>query len=367
MARQRFIWPDLWTDPEIGRLEPAVQLFFIGCFSNADDEGRLLGDPAYLRSTIFPYQDFGIGEVTEIRNVAVANCANLTLYEADGRPYLAFTKWGDYQKPKYPKPSKLPAPPSEKSRKRQGKASGKPSETLPEASRNDGESLPKPSVKLPSQGWDGLGRDGKDKEELTAADQNQDLVPSPTQARSNARDAGANSDEIINISAAATLHGPALSLDEIIAIVNAFPGADTGTGKNLAPLGQQMPADAFHAVVAIAKNRKNVRNRPGLLRSLLELAIRERMTSAAEARLANMEAQELPPTRDPSKAPPVEEVVRSHTFRVSANGHPWGRVEMLISSVLDARGINGDEREQLIEIARSVHNEVNAFDPQPAT
>lgn len=148
MARQRFIWPDFWEDPELGQLEPVVQLFFIGCFSNADDEGRLLGNPSFLRATIFPYLDFSLAEVTEIRDAAVAGCSNLEVYEVDGAAYLAFNKWSDYQKPKYPKPSKLPAPPSQKSRKRRGKPSRKVSETLG-----------KRSPKLPAQGRVGQGRE----------------------------------------------------------------------------------------------------------------------------------------------------------------------------------------------------------------
>ena len=111
MARQRFIHPDFWTDPSIGRLTPTERLFFVGCFSNADDEGRLLGEPAFLRSTIFPYDDMSIAEIREIRDRVVVACPNLRLYEVDGVHYLAFTKWRQYQQPRYPKASKLPPPP----------------------------------------------------------------------------------------------------------------------------------------------------------------------------------------------------------------------------------------------------------------
>lgn len=123
MARQRFIWPDIWTDPTFGRLSPAEMLFFVGAFSNADDEGRLLGDAAYLRSAIFPYQQFTIDEVREIRDAVVKAHKKLSLYEVDGIEYLAFLSWRDYQTPKYPKPSKLPLPPV-KARRRAGIAPG---------------------------------------------------------------------------------------------------------------------------------------------------------------------------------------------------------------------------------------------------
>lgn len=110
MARQRFIHPEFWGDPSIGQLTPIERLFFVGCFSNADDEGRLLGHPAWLRSAIFPYDDISLDDVRAMRDRAAAVCRNFVVYEVDGVEYIAFLKWNRYQKPKYPKPSTLPPP-----------------------------------------------------------------------------------------------------------------------------------------------------------------------------------------------------------------------------------------------------------------
>lgn len=112
MARQRFIHPDIWTDPDIGRLSPLARLLFIGCFSNADDEGRLPASPAYLRNSIFPYDDISLEDIGNLRAQMVANCKNVALYESDGNEYLAFTKWATFQRPRYAKPSRLPPPPA---------------------------------------------------------------------------------------------------------------------------------------------------------------------------------------------------------------------------------------------------------------
>lgn len=111
MARQRWIHPDFWTDPSVAKLSPVERLFFIGCFSNADDEGRLLGDPAYLRSTIFPYDDIPIPKIQVMRDRVVQTCANLVLYRVDDVDYLAFLTWSEYQSPRYAKASRLPPPP----------------------------------------------------------------------------------------------------------------------------------------------------------------------------------------------------------------------------------------------------------------
>lgn len=111
MARRRWIDPGFWTDPHVGKLSPQERLLFLGCVSAADDEGRLLASPAYLRAQVFPYDDISFAEVEEMRNRMVSVCRNVVLYEVDGVEYLAFMQWRKYQNPSHPSPSKLPAPP----------------------------------------------------------------------------------------------------------------------------------------------------------------------------------------------------------------------------------------------------------------
>lgn len=131
MARQRFIWPSIWTDPTLGRLKPIELLLYIGCFSNADDDGRLLGDAAYLRSRIFPYQDLTLRRVKSIRDSVCDVSGSLHLYEVGGVEYLYLSNWSEYQKPKYPTASKLPPPPPDGLPQDSGNGSGKPSPSLP--------------------------------------------------------------------------------------------------------------------------------------------------------------------------------------------------------------------------------------------
>lgn len=111
MARKRFIDPNFWSDTAMGKLSPVERLFFIGCFSNADDEGRLVGSPAYLRSVIFPYDDFTLEEIQNMRDRVARACRNFLVYQADGEEYIAFARWRDYQSPRYSRASRLPAPP----------------------------------------------------------------------------------------------------------------------------------------------------------------------------------------------------------------------------------------------------------------
>lgn len=133
VARQRFIWPSIWKDPVFGRLPGDEQVLFIGLFSIADDEGRLMADPAYLRAELYPYKDFTTKRVTALRDRVVEKCAHVHLYEIGGQAYIQLRKWSDYQKPKYPKPSRIPPP-----------------------------SFPESSPNVSPQGRDGLDRDGLD-------------------------------------------------------------------------------------------------------------------------------------------------------------------------------------------------------------
>ena len=147
MARQRFIWPQLWDDPDLGQLDDGARLLYIGCFSLADDDGRLIGEPVYLKTQVFRYRKTTVAQVAKMRAQIAAACSNFTVYQAGGIEYIAFENWSEYQKPKYPKPSKLPPPP--KARKRR-----KPASTSQKSSGNGSGT---PSGNDSPVGWVGLG------------------------------------------------------------------------------------------------------------------------------------------------------------------------------------------------------------------
>jgi hypothetical protein len=57
MARIRTIKPEFWEDEKISSLPISCRLFYIGTWSFADDNGVVRGNPAVLKSKIFPYDD----------------------------------------------------------------------------------------------------------------------------------------------------------------------------------------------------------------------------------------------------------------------------------------------------------------------
>lgn len=111
MPRRRMIDPTFWTDPDVRKLSLEERLLFIGCISMADDEGRLLGTPEYLKAQIFPYDPrISVGKVKRWRNNIAEKAKNFRLYDNSGVEYVAFLKWSYHQKPSHPKPSRLPPP-----------------------------------------------------------------------------------------------------------------------------------------------------------------------------------------------------------------------------------------------------------------
>jgi hypothetical protein len=105
--------PSFWIDEKLGTVEPVIRLLFMGLISQADDEGRLNGHPALVRSLIFPY-DHHItpDDLDEWLNI-LARLNLILRYEVDQQKYILVVNFKKHQTINRPQPSKLPAPPNE--------------------------------------------------------------------------------------------------------------------------------------------------------------------------------------------------------------------------------------------------------------
>lgn len=149
MARQRFIWPDLWDDSDFGALTPAERLLFIALFSNADDHGRIPADAPNLRAIAFRFDEVSLDQVRDMRDHIVARMGHVQLYSVRGREYIQLTSWAKRQHPKYPTDSRIPGPEEADRLEPSGSVPG----ILPEDS-----AMPPPAVEeRSSAGWVGLG------------------------------------------------------------------------------------------------------------------------------------------------------------------------------------------------------------------
>ena len=112
MARKRMIWRDALNDPDLGRCDDAEWRLWIGLILLADDEGRGLADPPFLRANIWPYHNrskkWVEGKLKSLEN----KMGSLELYEANGRIHYALLKWSEYQtiRKELFRQSKIPPP-----------------------------------------------------------------------------------------------------------------------------------------------------------------------------------------------------------------------------------------------------------------
>lgn len=164
MTRRRMIDPSFWEDSEVAQLTRDERLLLLGCLQHGDDDGRLKGNSAYLKASVFMYdRDIGLDETETLRDSMIKkmegwrqdNLWRLALYANSGADYLAFPNWTQHQKPSHPTPSKLPPPPESI-----GSPSVSPHETERSHSRETPEEL-HPSLGQSSQVKDSIVEDSQ--------------------------------------------------------------------------------------------------------------------------------------------------------------------------------------------------------------
>jgi hypothetical protein len=109
MPTRRMIDPAIWQSESLATLTINQRYLFIGLFSNADDQGRLKGHPALVRSAIFPFDDISLDQIQDNLK-AIEEVGSITIYQKDGKTIIQILGWWDYQSPQYATPSDLPAP-----------------------------------------------------------------------------------------------------------------------------------------------------------------------------------------------------------------------------------------------------------------
>lgn len=107
MARKRMISPEIWESEDFSELSTLAKLVFIGLFSNADDEGRGKANPAYIKSTLFRYEEKM--RITDIETTLdeIALHMSIIFYTYDYREYYQLTNWDAWQKVDKPQKSKI--------------------------------------------------------------------------------------------------------------------------------------------------------------------------------------------------------------------------------------------------------------------
>lgn len=109
MPRKRMISPEIWHNLQLKGLPILERHLYIGLISNADDDGRLRGDPDFVKSAIFPYDSITpstIGDALKRLNERQL----ILLYQVANEKYIQHPKWNKHQYIRDRRPSSLPPP-----------------------------------------------------------------------------------------------------------------------------------------------------------------------------------------------------------------------------------------------------------------
>lgn len=94
---KRMIHTNIWASGQVAKLSRDARLLYVGTITLGDDDGRLKGNAAFLRSQIFPYDE-------ELKTVEVKKWLDeiiksglLKGYEVNGEEYLLHPNWMKYQ------------------------------------------------------------------------------------------------------------------------------------------------------------------------------------------------------------------------------------------------------------------------------
>lgn len=112
MARKRMIDPDFWTDEALGQVDRTTRLLFMGLISQADDDGRLRGNPALIRSQVFPYDEDITASDVDCALDLLQHHGLILRYSVDGQSYLWLRNFAKHQTINKKTDSKLPPPES---------------------------------------------------------------------------------------------------------------------------------------------------------------------------------------------------------------------------------------------------------------
>lgn len=108
--KRRMLDGGIWANDKFARLPYPARLLQMGLINLADDQGRLIAHPSYLRSQIFPYDEEVSASDVRTWLAAIVKNGTAILYEANDREYVQLVNWWEYQNLQYAAPSEHPQP-----------------------------------------------------------------------------------------------------------------------------------------------------------------------------------------------------------------------------------------------------------------
>lgn len=110
MAKARMLHNKISKSLQVDSLPLQAQLLFTWMISWADDEGRLKGEPKYIKGTVIPYKNWSEKLVKDYLN-KMKDVSLIYYWQQNEEWLIEFIKWSDYQHLRKDRlePSKLPS------------------------------------------------------------------------------------------------------------------------------------------------------------------------------------------------------------------------------------------------------------------
>ncbi len=103
------IKPEFFDDPDVADVSMAARLCFIGLWTQADRDGRLVDDVRRLKARLFPYDDVNVDALAG----ELAAKGMIVRYTVDSKPFVSIPNFAKHQRPHPKEPSSvIPVPPS---------------------------------------------------------------------------------------------------------------------------------------------------------------------------------------------------------------------------------------------------------------
>lgn len=115
-GQKRMIHIKIWQNEEFATLSPLARLLYIGLITLADDDGRLKGNSALIKSQIFPFDAKMTIEIFKNLLKEVVKTKFIEIYRVKSDYFIEHLNWKRYQwiRKELYKPSFLPENPSQK-------------------------------------------------------------------------------------------------------------------------------------------------------------------------------------------------------------------------------------------------------------
>ncbi|GAA3078101.1 hypothetical protein [Streptosporangium carneum] len=113
MPRIRSVKPEFWSDRKLARQHSRdARLLYIALWNQADEHGRVLGDPRWIKGNCLPYDDDIDDQAIKSLLGELIASGRVQPYVVEDDPYLFLPKLAKHQRLEAAKvPSRLPEPP----------------------------------------------------------------------------------------------------------------------------------------------------------------------------------------------------------------------------------------------------------------